>query len=210
MRVFATGAMTLALMFFDAPSTARTRVKPTRAIFAAPVIRLPEVTEDAGARCCADHSAVVLLAHVRPGRRGDEVGAVEVDVDDRCPQFRRHVVERLVAKDAGVVDHDVDAPEGIECRLDDRRAALGRRHGVRVGDRFATGGRDLVDDPLGSTLVAPRAVDGAGRGRSPRSVHPGGHHQGVLAAKAAPRPVMIATLPSIRHVQVMGRRSPGR
>ncbi len=36
MRVRATGAMTLALMFLDAPSTARTRVKPTRPILAAP------------------------------------------------------------------------------------------------------------------------------------------------------------------------------
>jgi hypothetical protein len=36
MRVSASGAMALALMLYFAPSTARTRVKPTRPIFAAP------------------------------------------------------------------------------------------------------------------------------------------------------------------------------
>ena len=36
MRVLATGAMALALMLFFAPSTASTRVKPTRPILAAP------------------------------------------------------------------------------------------------------------------------------------------------------------------------------
>ncbi len=76
-----------------------------------------------------------------------------------------HVVERLVAQDAGVVDHDVDLAERVDRALHDRRAALGGGDGVGVGDGLAAGRLDLVDDELGRALVAPGAVDGAARGR---------------------------------------------
>ena len=72
-----------------------------------------------------------------------------------------HVVERLVAQDAGVVDDDVDGAERVDRGLHDRLAAFGCGDRVGVGDGLAAGGLDLVDDELGGTLVAARAVDGA-------------------------------------------------
>ena len=182
MRVLATGAITLALMLYLAPSTASTRLKPTRPIFADGVVGLAEAAEDAGARRRAHHAAVALLAHVRPGRRGDVVGAVEVDVDHRVPEVGRHVVERLVAEDAGVVDDDVDASEGVERGLHDRRSALGRRHRIGVGDSLAAECRDLVDHPLGGALVAAGAVDRSAEvvddDRAPRATPSSGRARG--------------------------------
>ena len=52
-------------------------------------------------------------------------------------------------------------PKASMARLHDRLAALGRGHGVGVGDRLAAGGLDLVDDELGGPGVAAGAVDGA-------------------------------------------------
>src|SRR5690606_13226704 len=70
----------------------------------------------------------------------------------------RQVVERLVAQDAGVVDHDVDAAERVERALHDRGAALGRGDAVGVGHRLAAERLDLADDLRG------RAGGGAGPG----------------------------------------------
>ena len=67
----------------------------------------------------------------------------------------------LVAQDAGVVHHDVDAAERVERGLHDRRTALGRRHRVGVEHGFAAGGLDLVDDLLAGAGVAAGAVDRA-------------------------------------------------
>ena len=58
-------------------------------------------------------------------------------VDDRVEQVGRHVVERLVAQDAGVVDDDVDPAERVERGLHDGLAALGRGDAVGVGDGLA-------------------------------------------------------------------------
>ena len=124
-------------------------------------------------------------------------------VDDRSPEVGGHVVERLVAQDAGVVDHDVDPAEGVERALHDRRPALDGGDRVGVGDRLATGRLDLVDDPFGSTLVAAGAVD-----RPTEIVHDdqrptSGHHQGVLTAEAASRTrddrYLAVETKSIRH-----------
>ena len=110
------------------------------------VVGLAEVAEDAGARRGVDDAAVALLAHVDPGRAGDVERALEVHVEHRVDQVGRHVVERLVAQDAGVVDDDVDLAERVDGGLDDGLAALGRGDGVVVGHGLAAGRLDLVDD----------------------------------------------------------------
>ena len=129
--------------------------------------------------------AVVLLAHVLPRRLGDVEGAAQVDIDDRVEQLGVHVGERLVAQDPGVVDHDVDATEGVDGGLHDRRAALGRRHRVGVGDRLAAGRGDLVDDQLGGADVGAGAIDGAAEVVDDDEGAPRGEKQGVLLAESA-------------------------
>ena len=76
-----------------------------------------------------------------------------------------HVLERLVAQDAGVVDDDVDPAEGVERGLDDGLAALGRGDAVVVGDGLAAGGLDLVDDLLGGGRASRRRRRPTRRGR---------------------------------------------
>ena len=97
------------------------------------------------------------------------------------------VVEGLVPQDAGVVDHDVDAAEGVERALHDGGAALGRGHRVGVGHRLAAGRLDLVDHSLGRALVAAGAVDGAAEVVDHHERAAGGEQQGVLPAEAAAR-----------------------
>ena len=84
-----------------------------------------------------------------------------MDVDDRVERLGRDVLERGVAQDAGVVHHDVDAPERVERALHDRGAPLGGGHGVGVAHRFATRVVDLGDDPFGRGRGAAGAVDRA-------------------------------------------------
>src|SRR5262249_46729963 len=93
------------------------------------------------------------------------------------------------AQDAGVVDDAVDAPEGLDRRLDD---AFGRE---RIGDAMAVGRRrapglgDLRDDLLRDARVAALAIR--------RAAEIVDHHLGALrrgeqrdlAPDAAPRAV---------------------
>ena len=150
-----------------------------------PVVGLPEVAEDAGGRRRRHDAPVLLLAHVDPRRLGDVEGALQVHVEDRVQQVGVHVVERLVAQDAGVVDHDVDAAEGVERRLHDGLAALRRGDRVGVGDRLAARRLDLVDDELGRAGIAAGAVDGAAEvvDHDQRAAPP--ELQGVLATEPA-------------------------
>ena len=106
-------------------------------------------------------------------------------VDHRTPQIGGHVVERLVTQDAGVVDDDVDASEGVQRGLYDRRAALGRGDRVGVGDGLATGRLDLVDDSFRGSLVAAGAVDGTAEVVHDDQRPTGRHQQRVLAAEAS-------------------------
>ena len=80
-------------------------------------------------------------------------------------QVGRHVVERLVAQDAGVVDHDVDGAERVDGRLHDGLAALGRGDAVAVGDGLAPERLDLVDHLRAPDRPSRRAVDASRRGR---------------------------------------------
>ena len=84
-------------------------------------------------------------------------------------------MEGAVAQDAGVGDDDVDLAEGVDRGLDDRLAALGGVDAVRVGDGFAAGRLDLLDDLVGhlaaglafAVAAAAEVVDddlGAARG----------------------------------------------
>ena len=81
-------------------------------------------------------------------------------VEHRVDEVGTHVVERLVAQDAGVVDDDVDGAERVDRGLHDALAAVGRGDRVGVRDGLAARGLDLVDDELCGALVGARSVDG--------------------------------------------------
>ncbi len=94
----------------------------------------------------------------------------------RSQSASRHLVERDVAQDAGVVDDDVDAAARVDRGLDDLVAVL---DGVVVGDGLAAGGLDLLDDLVGggrralpvAGAAAAEVVDddlGAARGEQQR------------------------------------------
>jgi hypothetical protein len=89
---------------------------------------------------------------------------------------REHVVELLVGirlelvevDDAGVVDHDIDAAERVERRLNDRLGSGLRADVPVVADRGAACGRDVLHDlvghgPLVFSARADPVVDHDGR-----------------------------------------------
>ena len=110
-----------------------------------------------------------------------------MDVEDGVDEVGRHVVEALVAQDPGVVHDDVDAAEGVERALHDRRAALGRRHRIGVEHGLAAGVLDLVDDLLARSRAATGAVDGATDVVDDDQRAPARQEQGVLPPQAAAR-----------------------
>ena len=71
----------------------------------------------------------------------------------------RHVVEGLVAEDAGVVDEDVDPTEPVECGFDDLRRGLRLGHVVMIGHRGASRGGGLGDELLGGRFSRWAAVN---------------------------------------------------
>ena len=81
-----------------------------------------------------------------------------MDLVDEVPVLLRHLRERDIAEDAGVVDDDVDAAERVDRGLDDLVAVLDR---VVVGDRLAAGGLDLLDHLVGGRRALALAVDAA-------------------------------------------------
>ena len=114
-------------------------------------------------------------------------GGLEVHVQHRVEQLRGHVVERLVAQDAGVADDDVDAAERLQGGVDDGLAALDGGHGAGVGHRLPAQARDLLDRPLGRAGRGAGAVGGPAEVVDDHLGAAGGQQQGVLAAQAAAR-----------------------
>src|SRR6185312_3558246 len=107
------------------------------------VVGLAEVAVDAGGARRVDDAAVALVAHQVPRCGGDLVRAEDVDLVDEVPVGLRHLLERDIAEDAGVVDEDVDPTPRVDRGLDDLIAVLDR---VVVRDRLAARRLDLGDD----------------------------------------------------------------
>ena len=64
-----------------------------------------------------------------------------------------------VAQDAGIVDQNVDAAEGVERRLDDLVGVARLADRQRRGDRLAARLFDLVDDRLRRSDIGAGAVE---------------------------------------------------
>lgn len=109
------------------------------------VVGLAEAAKQTGGGRGVDDTAVLLLSEVRPGGLGALVGALDVDLDNQVPVLVLDVLEADVTQDAGVVDEDIDATEGLDGGVDDALAVLDR---VVVCDSLAAGCLDLVDDDI--------------------------------------------------------------
>ena len=123
------------------------------------VVGLAEIADQARGRGHVDHRAGVLLAEMRRAGAAHVERAVQMHLDDVGPVRPAHAVEDLVAQDAGVVDQDVDAAEGIERGLDDLVGVLRLGDRERRGDRLAARLLDLVDHLLRRAGVAAGAVE---------------------------------------------------
>ena len=98
------------------------------------VVGLAEIADQARRRGHVDHRAGVLLAEMRRAGAAHGERAVQMHHDDVGPVRPAHAVEYLVAQDAGVVDQDVDAAEGVERGLarSCRRSAARRSTSVEA------------------------------------------------------------------------------
>ena len=74
-----------------------------------------------------------------------------------------HVVERLVAQDAGVVHQDVQPAPGVHRRVDDALGRGGVGHRIVIGNGFAAGGLDLRHHLVGHRVLVAASVDCAAR-----------------------------------------------
>jgi len=84
--------------------------------------------------------------------------ALAVDTDDGVPLALFHVESHAVAQNAGVVDEDVEAAEGVDGLLDEVFGPLPVRDVVEVRSGLAAEGLDLLDNLTGRAVVRPRAV----------------------------------------------------
>ena len=92
-----------------------------------------------------------------PVRRGVPHGgevALEVHGDDGVELLLAGVGQHPVAHDAGVVHQHVQAAEGVDGGLDQAGGLIPVGDVGAVGDGFASGGGDLVDDALGRAAAA--------------------------------------------------------
>ena len=118
-RVKAPGAMRLTLMPWAAPAVARLRVSPITAALGRGVreVRRAGRTAPRGGH---DDAAVALVDHVRPGGPGGVERADHVDGQVAGQVVGVGLGEAGPSDDAGVVDQDVEAPELLDGRVDER------------------------------------------------------------------------------------------
>ena len=110
------------------------------------VIGLAKVAIDATGAGGINDPAVPLLQEIRPRRSGNAVCSAHVHGNDWIPDGIGHVDEGFVADESCVVDDDVDATVGIDCRLDDCSSVF---YGVDACYGFAAALSDLLDDGAG-------------------------------------------------------------
>ena len=84
----------------------------------------------------------------------------EMYLQDDVPIRHRHVLERLVAQDAGVVDQYVDRAVGIDRSVDDAFGALGIGDRIFVCNRHTARSRDFLDHRVGH-IAGTRAIHGS-------------------------------------------------
>ena len=133
-----------------------------------------DVRNEPGERRGEQHvPALALLDHPRQERLDAVDRTPQVDVDDPSPVVVRHVDDRPANGHAGVVEHDVHRPEGVERSIGHRRHFVQRAH--------------VAHDPVGLHASAAQRIDGGVECR-PLDV---GEHQ--TRAPCAPRTRAVAS-----------------
>ncbi len=84
------------------------------------VVGLADQADLAGDRRDVHDRTAFRLAHDAGGQPGAVPGALQVHGDDLVELLLGHLAHGRVAGDAGVVDHDVQAAEGVDGRPDER------------------------------------------------------------------------------------------
>ena len=154
---------------------------------------------------------------MRPGGAGDLVGAFDVDLVNQVPVGVFHLVEGLVAQDAGVVHHHIDAAEGVQGALHDllavgHRVMVGHRGAARLADfrhhlvrrrgvgAFAVGAAaQVVDHHLGTMLGEQQ-----GMGTTQAAAGPGDDYNLILKTDGvahAALPRQINNAPSVQQAR---------
>ena len=131
-------------------------------------------------------SAGILLAEWAGHRAAHVERAVEMHIDHVRPVRPAHLVEDDVAQNAGVVDQDVDAAEGVERGLDDQVGVLRLGDGERRCDCFAAGLLDGRDRSCAGLSSVPAPCRLAPMSQTTTRAPFGREHLGDGAADAAP------------------------
>src|SRR6185503_15620512 len=84
-------------------------------------------------RTDVDDTAIFARAHPFPHRLGHVEAAAEIDVDHLVPRLAAHPLHRAVARDAGIVDQNVDRSEVALYLLDTSHAGVEVGHVPFVG-----------------------------------------------------------------------------
>jgi hypothetical protein len=128
------------------------------------IVRLTEVADQAGSRGGVDDPAGEFLAGIRPAPPvpcrvvHEQPGAAHVHPHDQVEVSRRHVPDHLVARDAGIVDQDVQPAEFRYRPVDQGRTLVVVGNVAVVGHGDATSLADQRDYLVG-ILARALAVD---------------------------------------------------
>src|SRR6185436_1638635 len=121
------------------------------------VVGLAELALDGVHRGDVHDAAPAAIAHAIDHLARDVEHAVQVGVDHRHPVGLGHALEHRVARDAGVVDQDVDRPDHRGDVVEHRRAGL-EVGDVALGGVHAESARAHHVEPLVLLLVAGQAA----------------------------------------------------
>src|SRR5215207_6240158 len=110
------------------------------------------------------------LAHRRHGKAGGVEGGGQVDGDDLVPPLNRELIDWRDVLDAGVVDEDVEPPEGLERQIDHALDRAGLRHvGRRIDRLYAVLRGDSRDDLADVVDIAEAVKHDGGAGLGERA-----------------------------------------
>ena len=80
--------------------------------------------------------------------------SIQVNVNHQIPFIKRHLLERFIPQDTGVIDQDIDGAIFLDRSLDDTFSAFPVRYGILVSDSLATGRSYLFHDQISSITLA--------------------------------------------------------
>ena len=159
--------------------------------------RAPDDGRDRRERRGIDDAPGALALHDGDHRPAHQERALQVHVLVQVPGLLGQRLHRTAARHAGIVDEDVDAPEGLDDRGHDALDLRGIPHVAAMLLSAPAPPRELVGQRI--QVFLPDVGDDGDDALA-------GERRGDLAADAPARPVTMATLPS-RSIFMSGLRS---